>query len=159
LQAIQLELKNKDGTPKIAPKTKQPQTRTVNLWKMWDPANEMGKGRGLNYYEPVKVHELPDGTVEITEQDGNRFQVAIDGKVMPGKGLSDVDKRGSPTGGKISKAYDDAPGTPIRFFGRGLVQLTWWNGYASTSAAMGWKLALLLDPEKCSTSTRRTKSW
>lgn len=148
VQAIQRELKNKDGSPKLDPKTKLPMTKMVNLWKMYDPASEMGHGKGLAYHEAVKVNPLPDGSVEITEQDGDRFKVGESGALIGGKGYSTDTRRGSPSGGKVSKVFDDAAGVTLRYYGRGLVQLTWWNGYASTSAAMGWKLALLLDPEK-----------
>lgn len=148
LQAIQVALKTKDGSPRLDPKTRQPVTRTVNLWKMYDPASEIGKGHGLAYYEAVKVNALPDGTVEITEPDGDRFHVGTNGQLIAGKGFQPVTRRGSPSGGPLSKVYVDAPGTSQRYFGRGLVQLTWWNGYAATSAAMGWKLELLVDPDR-----------
>ena len=114
----------------------------------YDPASEIGKGHGLAYYEAVKVNALPDGTVEITEPDGDRFHVGTNGQLIAGKGFQPVTRRGSPSGGPLSKVYVDAPGTPQRYFGRGLVQLTWWNGYAATSAAMGWKLELLVDPDR-----------
>jgi hypothetical protein len=88
-----------------------------------------------------------DGAV-ITEQDGQRFKVDLSGKFFIEKGTSAKATVGSPSGGKVSTKYTEAAGDEHQYYGRGLVQLTWWNGYAATSAAMGWQLDLLFSPEK-----------
>jgi hypothetical protein len=54
---------------------------------------------------------------------------------------------GSPDGGASANAYLIDPGTPLTYFGRGYVQLTWWVHYASAGVAIGRGLDLLLHPE------------
>lgn len=133
---------NKDGSPAIDPKTKQPIIKTPNLWMLFEPVEEIGHGKGSNYFLPVKVAKDGDGAL-ITEQDGDQFKVASDGKFKPvGNGV-----RGSAASGKVSDVYTKAQGDEKSYFGRGLVQLTWWNSYADMSPLLGRKLDLLFDPD------------
>jgi hypothetical protein len=151
-ELVQVQRVDSQGKPMVNPKTKLPMS--TSQWQMYEPANEMGHGKGLPYYETVKVNVLADGSVEITEGDGDRFKLGSNGQLIVGNGFLPYRKKdksknvGSPSGAVASKTYQDAAGTPISFYGRGMVQLTWWNGYADTSRAMGWGFDLLIDPTK-----------
>ncbi len=110
---------------------------------IFDPINELGKGAGRNYFEPVKVHAVPQGAY-ITEKDGDQFTVDRNGKSKKLKGL----RMGTLAGNAESQAYKQAEGIPISYYGRGLVQLTWWSGYAVASAKLGMGLELLFNPDR-----------
>ncbi len=131
-ELIQVPRLDSQGKPVINPKTKLPMS--TGKWQMYEPANEMGLGRGLPYYETVKVNALSDGSVEITEGDGDRFKLGSNGQLIVGNGFLAYRNKnksknvGSPSGVAASKTYQDAAGTPISYYGRGLVQLTWWSG-------------------------------
>jgi predicted chitinase len=43
--------------------------------------------------------------------------------------------------------YDAAQGKPLRYFGRGYCQITWWDNYAEAGHVLGRKLDFLFDPE------------
>jgi hypothetical protein len=57
-------------------------------------------------------------------------------------------ERGSTAGIKPKTTYTAATGDEHAYFGRGLVQLTWWNSYASASIELGLGLELLLNPDR-----------
>lgn len=135
---------NKKGRPMVDKKG-QPIVVKQRKWLMtMAPVNEIGQGKGRKYHEPVKVKLLPDGSVRITEQDGDQFQVTAAGVATP---LTKKARMGTIDGGAAVKAYDDDDGVEHAYFGRGYVQLTWWSNYASSGAAIGRGLDLLLDPE------------
>jgi len=93
----------------------------------------------------VKVARNTDGTATVTEHDGDQWTVTLDGVARPvNKGA----KFGAAPDGKAAKAYVDAAGSELAYYGRGYVQLTWWQNYASTGAAIGEGLKLLFDPER-----------
>jgi hypothetical protein len=117
------------------------------LWTIFNPIDELGQGKGLGYFEPVKVLKTADGAL-VTEKDGNQFKVMSDGTLMKAKGMPLIASRGSKSGGPVHKTYTDADGVEHQYFGRGLVQITWWNGYAESGAAFGYGLELLFNPEK-----------
>lgn len=121
-------------------------SRTVKVWSNLSPIEETNHGPAGKRYRPeVKVAENADGSATVTEQDGDVFTVASDGTWKRGNKKAE---RGSKDGGTAVKAYLDAQGTPHAYFGRGYVQLTWWDNYASTGAKLGLGLQLLLDPDK-----------
>jgi hypothetical protein len=137
----------KNNRPVIDPETKQPVMKEKGLWTLFNPIDELGQGKGLGYFEPVKVLKTIDGAL-ITEKDGNQFRVLNDGTLLKLQGMSLITARGSKSGGPVHKNYIDADGTEHQYFGRGLVQITWWNGYAESGAAFGYGLDLLFNPEK-----------
>ena len=47
----------------------------------------------------------------------------------------------------MHKKYTEAEGGEHQYFGRGLVQITWWSAYAKSSADFGYGLDLLFNPE------------
>ena len=108
------------------------------------PVEEAGHGKGRRYHEPVKVAVLADGSVRITEQDGDQFSVSLTGAI---KFLTKGAKMGTIDGGAAARIYDNDPGDEHAYFGRGYVQLTWWSNYAKAGDALGRGLDLLLDPE------------
>jgi hypothetical protein len=55
--------------------------------------------------------------------------------------------RGTKAGGAAHKTYVDDNGIEIAYFGRGYVQLTWWDNYATAGARLGRGLDFLLNPE------------
>jgi hypothetical protein len=114
-----------------------------------EPVAEVGRGKGRRYHLPVKVKQLPDGSVRITEQDGDQFRIVPGGAIT---GTSAHALMGSKDGGQVSKAYDADDGVEQAYFGRGYVQLTWWSNYAASGIAIGRGLELLHDPELVRTS-------
>lgn len=137
----------KGGKPVIDPKTQLPVMKERSLWTLFNPIDEAGQGRGKDYFESVKVLQTSDGAL-ITEKDGNQFKVSLDAKILKAAGMSGASARGSAPGGPVSKKFTDAGGTEHQYFGRGLVQITWWNGYAESGVAFGYGLDLLFNPEK-----------
>jgi hypothetical protein len=146
IASFQAPKKGKDGKQLLDPKTKVPLTKSVRLWTIFNPIEEMGHGKGKDYFEPVKVEKTVDGAL-ITEKDGDQFKVALSGvfskAISGGSGGP-----GSTSGDKASKLYQDAAGAEQQYFGRGLVQLTWWYNYANVGNKIGMGLDLLLNPEK-----------
>lgn len=108
------------------------------------PVEEVGHGKGRKYHEPIKMKSLPDGTVHITEHDGDRFAVKSDGTIKP---LTKGAKLGAKDGVPAAKVYEKEEGSEHVYFGRGYVQLTWWSNYAKASVAVGRGFDLLIDPE------------
>ncbi len=144
-KVVEIAVKNKKGQPVISKKTGKPEVVKSRVWLMtMAPVDEVGRGKGRNYHEPVKVRTLTDGSVQVTEQDGDQFSVTTAGKV---KALTKKASMGTTDGGAAVKAYVDDTGDEHAYFGRGYVQLTWWSNYATTGAAIGRGLDLLLDPE------------
>lgn len=135
---------NKKGKP-LLDKKGLPIMVTERKWLMtMAPVDEVGHGKGRKYHEPVKMKEMGDGSVRITEQDGDQFKATAAGGVSP---LTKGAVMGTKDGGAAVKAYDDDDGAEQAFYGRGYVQLTWWSNYAKAGAAIGRGLDLLLDPE------------
>ncbi|MBI5257179.1 MAG: glycoside hydrolase [Burkholderiales bacterium] len=136
--------RNKKGQP-LLDKQKKPVIVTQRKWLMtMAPVSEIGQGKGRKYHEPVKVKRLADGSVRITEQDGDQFSISAAGVVKP---LTKKAKMGTVDGGAASKVYEDDDGDELAYYGRGYVQLTWWSNYAAAGVAIGRGLDLLLDPE------------
>ena len=130
------------GKPVINATTKLPQTRDTKLWVIFDPINEAGKGTGLRYYEPVKVRRTPEGAL-IIEKDGDMFSIDRNGTAKTLRG-----RMGATAAMVASAAYSSAEGEPTSFYGRGLVQLTWWANYATASVKLGLGLELLFNPDR-----------
>ncbi len=141
------------GKLALDPKTKQPVMVDRKLWEIFVPIDELGQGKGRPYFEPVKVEKITEGAL-ITEKDGDQFKIRADlnrkvFKLTEGTGLTtDRKDGGSVSGGPVAIKYKDAAGDEHQYFGRGLVQLTWWFGYLQSSLAFGYGMDLLLDPEK-----------
>jgi hypothetical protein len=119
--------------------------RTAKVWMNFGPVEEKGHGRGLSYGAPVKIAILPNGSVRVTEYDGDQWLVpASGGKARP---LSELPQRGVDPHGKASPTYVRDDGEEKYYYGRGFVQLTWWNNYVDTGLMVGCGLDLLLDPD------------
>ncbi|MEI7868859.1 MAG: hypothetical protein WCI11_13285 [Candidatus Methylumidiphilus sp.] len=108
------------------------------------PVEEVGHGKGRKYHEPVKVKQLPTGSVRVTEHDGDQFEVNSSGRISK---LSKGAKLGAKDGGSESSVYTKDDGVEGYYFGRGYVQLTWWSNYAQASIALGKNFDLLLKPD------------
>lgn len=138
------QVRNRRGQP-VLDRHRQPVVVMERRWLItMAPVSEIGEGRGRRYHEPVKVKTLPDGSVRITEQDGDQFSVAVDGRVRP---LARGAVMGSPSGAAASPVYERDDGAENAYFGRGFVQLTWWSNYAAAGVALGRGLELLLQPD------------
>lgn len=133
------------SAPRSAVSTGRPPARPRRVWRAMTPAREAGRGSPNDYYLPVKVNRLPDGSAEVTEQDGDRSVVSPTGTIVSSTPRSDL---GAPMAARPSPAYVNAKGVELAFYGRGYVQLTWWSNYASNGAAIGLGLELLFDPDK-----------
>lgn len=120
-------------------------THTTKVWRNFRPIEEAGHGRGRNYYLPVKVKALPGGDARITEYDGEQWTVSLTtGKerAMHKGGQA----RGVAPAAAANPVYTADDGDEHAYFGRGYVQLTWWNNYAGAGVTLGRGLAFLLDP-------------
>jgi hypothetical protein len=137
---------NKDGT-QVVDKDNKPVMRHPKLWTVFRPIEEEGFGGDKEYRDPVKVAKTDAGAL-VSERDGNQFEVAIDGSYGPAEGTSAKAKRGSTYNIKPHDTYVNAPGDEHAYYGRGLVQLTWWNTYASAGIVLGRGLELLFKPER-----------
>jgi hypothetical protein len=114
-------------------------------WEMaMSPTSEIGRGRTKRYGAPCKVFVLPDGSVRLTEEDGDQFKVLPNGQWFR---LSKFATMGVAAGTPRSQTYLDDEGAEQYFYGRGYVQLTWWEGYAKGGVAIGRGLDLLENPE------------
>ncbi|MCG5233966.1 glycoside hydrolase [Xanthobacter oligotrophicus] len=132
----------KDGKPK-----------TKYLYSAFTPVGELDKGRGRLYSLTVKVKALGDGTARVTEQDGDQFIVKKDGSYSSLTKGAHADNSGKKRdyiingAFKICETYKDDDGAEHAYYGRGLVQLTWWYNYAKQGFQIGRGLDLLFDPE------------
>ena len=143
LFTIEVPVKNKKGQPII--KNGKPVTVKRRKWLMtMAPVSEVGHGKGRRYHEPVKVAVLADGSVRVTEQDGDQFSVSPAGAISA---LTKGAKMGTTDGGAAAKKYDHDTGDENAYYGRGYVQLTWWSNYAKAGVALGRGLDLLRNPE------------
>lgn len=141
----ELRVLNKKGEP-VLDKKGQPMVRKLRQWVVtMAPMPEVGQGKGRRYHEPVKVTKLEDGTARVMEQDGDQFSISLAGVILPSKKTAAM---GTDDGGAAVKAYETDTGTPLAYFGRGYVQLTWWSNYAAAGVALGLGLELLFKPER-----------
>ena len=127
----------------IDKKTKKEITRDIKVWRNLSPVEETGHGAGRNYFLPVKIKRLDNGTARVTEHDGDQWTIGTDGVA---KKVNKGALMGAKASGKESKVYADAEGVALEYYGRGFVQLTWWQNYASTGVAIGEGLNLLFEP-------------
>jgi hypothetical protein len=140
---VEVPVTNKKGQPIV--KNGRPVTVKRREWLMtMDPVDEVGHGKGRRYHEPVKVAVLADGSVRVTEQDGDQFSVSPAGVIGA---LTKGVKMGTTDGGAAATIYDNDPGNENAYYGRGYVQLTWWSNYAKAGVALGRGLDLLLNPD------------
>jgi hypothetical protein len=117
----------------------------VKVWRNFSPIEEAGHGKGKDYQLPVKVLRLPSGDAQVTEYDGEQWKVlAATGSARP---LHPEQDRGVDAHTKASTVYTKDDGEEEYFFGRGYVQLTWWNSYASAGVVLGQGLAFLFEPD------------
>jgi hypothetical protein len=132
---VKLTSKNKQGHVVV---------RTAKVWRNFAPVEEKGHGRTHRYGPPVKVKPLDNGSVRVTEWDGDQWIVSPDAhqhRVDSTHGL------GATPGDDASAAYRRDSGEEKHYFGRGFVQLTWWSNYAEAGVLIGQGLDLLLDPD------------
>lgn len=134
---------DKKGNPIKDKAGKQVMKRTKRFMAM-TPVDEGGHGHGRKYYLPVKVRRMADGTVTVAEMDGDQFVVGTDGRF---KATNTGAIRGTNPNTQATSSYVQEMGKELKYFGRGFVQLTWWDNYAAAGVALGHGLEFLLDPE------------
>ncbi|MDB4980114.1 MAG: glycoside hydrolase family 19 [Myxococcales bacterium] len=120
--------------------------RTVKAWRNFSPVEEVGHGSGRPYFRPVKVKRLQTGDAQVTEWDGDQWTVpAGGGRPVP---RSEGAARGSGIlVGPPAANFTHDDGVENQYFGRGYVQLTWWDNYVSAGVAVGRGLAFLYEPD------------
>lgn len=130
------QIVGKDGSPVVIKERK---------WLMtMAPVDEVGRGRGKRYFDPVKIKSLSDGSVRITELDGDQFKISPAGRITS---ITKNAAMGTPPGGVAHKIYSNDDGLEQVYFGRGYTQLTWWSNYAKAGVTLGRGLDLLTNPE------------
>jgi len=107
------------------------------------PVDEVGHGKGRRYHEPVKVATLADGSVRVTEQDGDQFSVSQTGVA---KALSRGAKMARPTARQQRRPITMIPGEETLTSAAATCSFTWWSNYALAGVAIGRGLDLLLIP-------------
>ena len=132
---IVVQGKNKHG---------HPVNRTAKVWRNFAPVEEKGHGSTRRYGKAVKLYPLPDGSVRVTEADGELWTVLANGHLQADHKHQ---KHGAPPDGRSSDIYLAAAGIEKRYDGRGYVQLTWWDNYVKTGFLIGIGMDLLLDPD------------
>ncbi|MDE2398661.1 MAG: glycoside hydrolase, partial [Burkholderiales bacterium] len=102
-EARQVRVLDRKHRP-VLDKNGQPMTRTVRPWVVtMAPVAEVGHGAGRRYHEPVKVLRLEDGSVRVTEIDGDRFSVSKAGVILPLTPKADL---GARDGAPHAQVYD-----------------------------------------------------
>ena len=134
----------KEGKP-VLDKAGNPVMKQITVWRNYWPVNESDRGKGRDYFQPVKVKRLADGTAIITEHDGDQYTVNLSGAY---KIVNQDAVRGAAAKKSAAAGFTKDDGVEHAYYGRGYVQLTWWNNYASTGAAIGEGLNLLFEPER-----------
>jgi hypothetical protein len=119
-------------------------TRKVKVWRNFLPIEEKGHGTGKDYQRPVKVKALDDGGARVTEWDGDQWLVSPAGATRP---LPHNHGRGASADIAARPRYVADDGDERSYFGRGFVQLTWWDNYVGTGVLLGLGLDLLFDPD------------
>jgi len=132
---IVVQGKNKHG---------HPINRTAKVWRNFAPVEEKGHGRTRRYGKAVKIYSLPDGSVRVTEADGEQWTVLANGHLQADQKNQ---KHGAAPTGPSSPIYLAASGMEKNYDGRGYVQLTWWDNYVKTGFMIGMGLDLLFDPD------------
>ncbi len=84
----------------------------------------------------------------MTEKDGDQFKINAAGVTFARPKNKNGFKYGAPSGGKADAKYLACAGVERAYYGRGLVQLTWWYNYASAGVLLGLGLDLLFNPER-----------
>ena len=120
----------------------RPNGRPIRQWRTIVPIDEGGRGEQRRYARPVKVERLGSTRARITEWDGDQFEVTESGYSIP-RGMNG----GADYDAVASRAFANAAGDQLTYFGRGFVQLTWWYNYAASGVAIGRGFDLLYDPE------------
>ncbi len=72
----------KNGKPILDKQGKQLMLKSYPWLMTMRPVDEVGKGKTRDYHEPVKVKRLDNGSVRITEQDGDQFLVGLGGAIL-----------------------------------------------------------------------------
>lgn len=116
----------------------------LKVWRNFSPADESGRGKGLAYGDPVKIFRLPTGSARITERDGDRWEMKLSGIAVKAKGALTM---GVTPGSAAHATYTADEGEEHLYYGRGLVQITWWYNYAVAGITLGRGLDLLFKPE------------
>ncbi len=119
--------------------------KKTSPWRfMWSPVEEVGSGKGRRYEKPAKVFDLGDGTVRVTEWDGDQWIVRQDGTY---KAVNKGAARGvNPAMEAPAQSYTADAGVEHAYYGRGYVQLTWWNNYAAAGVKIGKGISFLTNP-------------
>lgn len=121
-----------------------PVMRSVTKWRVMQATEEIGHGAGRRYHEPVKVL-LDDSGIVVTEHDGDQWTVNAMGQIRP---KTRKPKVGAEDGASAAQIYLDAKGSELSYYGRGYVQLTWWDNYVRAGVELGLGDELLIHPDK-----------
>ncbi|MCZ2136465.1 MAG: glycoside hydrolase [Burkholderiales bacterium] len=136
--------------------------KQIKVWEVMVPIDEISVAKKRRYKAPVKVKKIDSddaallaklskkfsganilGGAWIVEKDGDQFVVAPPGTEIWRSKSAAV---GATFAGAASSTYTKFHGDEHAYFGRGYVQLTWWNNYVSAGTAIGRGLDLLFDP-------------
>jgi hypothetical protein len=163
-QVIQVPKLGKDKKPVLdASKNPVMENKTIKVWEVMVPIDEINPEDIRRYKAPVKVRKISKDDVELLKKEDKTFEKAdvIDGawivekdgdqfvidKNGSSKWKSNKASRGAAFAGDPAAAYTKAAGDEFAYFGRGYVQLTWWDNYIKSGLALGRGLDLLFNPE------------
>jgi hypothetical protein len=137
--------------------------KTIKVWDVMVPIDEISPSDTRRYKAALKIRKITEADHEllkkqskifesesavdgawIVEKDGDQFVIDSSGKK---KWHSKNAVRGAAFKVDAAKSYTAFSGAEFAYYGRGYVQLTWWDNYLSSGIALGKGLELLFDPE------------
>ena len=162
-ETVQVPKLGKGKKPVLGP-DKQPLMvdKHIKVWEVMVPIDEIAVANKRRYKAPVKIKKIESddvvllaklskifqsasvlGGAWIVEKDGDQFVISATGTEVWHSKKAAV---GAAFAGGASATYTHFHGDEHVYFGRGYVQLTWWNNYVAAGVSLGRGLDLLFDP-------------
>lgn len=153
----------KGNKPVIGPDNKPVMIdKQIKIWEIMVPIDEIAPSNSRLYKAPVKIKKIEPSEVAqlqaiskkfqsvdvingawIVEKDGDQFVIDKSGRNIWQSKKASV---GAAYASAASNAYKNFHGDEHAYFGRGYVQLTWWNNYVDAGVALNRGLDLLFNP-------------
>jgi hypothetical protein len=137
--------------------------KTIKVWEVMVPIDEIAPEDKRRYKAPLKIRKITAADQELLKKQGTIFdkENVVDGAwivekdgdqfVINSVGAQKWHSKGAVRGavfkGTPAAAYTAFAGDEFAYYGRGYVQLTWWDNYLTSGINIGRGLDLLFDPE------------